>query len=582
MTSRIETARRGASMLNGQPERQIVLLERINRTDIADAIRLGAQPMQTWFDWDHDGLPYFGNTMCGARLGVAVTGDRPGNFHHPSYSMSHIPGRWLDALLNAQAVVGIEIDAEAEATLRRWLVRSMSHRMSLPASLDLSSFAMIPVADLHNLREVMHGLAALCIYRKDAECAAIGERMIATIDNYLDFETGDWDEARFNAERGGYTFCSPPDVVEAAGWDNARHVEGIYFPQTFGRYLGALMRFHAATGSKAALEQAIRLRNHLINVTFADPSRYDVALFGGHTHSVTSTISGLARFAAATGDAEIFDRIDAMYCGLLADISNEFGWCTENWSRNDDYGEINNTADIVESLLLTGLSGRPHYLQIAEGMVRSHILPSQLRDSRFIKPGIQENLGPRSEGAFGFPCPYGLVQEAGGWVSYNWDIVGGGVSGLCEVLRLAVTRDDTLAGGPIISINAPFDGTYDGVQVTSPYSDGSDALRITVDAACTLRIRLSDWCEHLEFRVSKGSSDAITAVRAGTWLFVNGLSAGDELAVSYDLAVSQRDYRLKTGTLSAVWTGDMITSMDPGADKPLLFIPPTRANGASV
>jgi len=555
------------------------LLGQINRTDLADAIRRGANPMHHWFDWDHGGLPYFRNTMAGKRPNAGKpTDNTPGNGHHPSYSLSHVAGRWLDALLNAEAVAGIKIDPKVEANLRQWLLRSMSHKIGLPACLDLTSYEIIPVSDLHNLREVMHGLAALCGFRKDKECEAVGERLIAVIGEYLDYESGAWDEERFNRERGGWTFYSSPEAVQAAGWDRSRHVPGHVFPQTFGRYLGALMRFYAATGSHAALTQAVGLRNHMMNVTFADPSRYDPVLLGDHTHSVTSAISGLARFAAVTGDQAVFDRIEELFDGLLTDIATDFGWCTENFQRDDDYGEINNTADMVESLLLLGQAGRIGSYQRAEGMVRSHILPSQLRDTRFIGADIEPHLAEWSEGAFGFPCPYGLVQEAGGWISYNWDIVGGGVSGLCDVVRHAVTGN---ANGGLISINMPFDGKYGPLDIVSPYAPGSRSLRLAVDAPCAVRIRLPDWVTTWTATVCKGS-DAIKSTRSGDWLFVTGLQRGDEVEVAFDLAVSARVYALKTGEMTATWTGEEITAMDMAFDPPLRFIPPSRPGGATT
>ena len=550
------------------------LLDRVNRTDLVDAIRLGTKPMQRWFDWEHGGLPFFRNTMAGKRPHAEIPPGQPlGNGHHPSYSLSHVPGRWLDALLNAEAVTGAPIESMAEANLRHWLHRSMSHPIGLPACLDLTRFEIIPVSDLHNLREVMHGLAALRQYRDDAECEEVGEAMIAVIDDYLDFESGVWDEERYNRERGGWTFFSPPATVEAAGWDKSRHVEGLCFPQTFGRYLGALMRFYAATGSGTALDQAVRLRNHMMDVTFADPSRYDVSLLGAHTHSVTSAISGLARFAAATGDGAVFDRIEAMFDGLLADIATDFGWCTENFHRDDHYGEMNNTADMAETALLLGQAGRTRFYQLAEGMVRSHILPSQLRDSRFISDDIEPHLAEWSEGAFGFPCPYGLVEEEGGWISYNWDIVGGGVSGLCEILRHSVTRAGDRG---IVSINMPFDGQYDVVDVASPYGVGASTLRVGVSAPCTLRIRLSDWCVDHRLSVRSGNAGAVASTRAGEWLYLSGLRPGHEIEVAYDLAVRRKDYPIKARGIGATWTGDEITAMDLAIDPPLRFIPPSQ------
>lgn len=71
---------------------------RVNTRDLRLAIEAGMGPMSTFFDERCEGLPFFGNAM---------TGTDAGNSHHESFSMAHIPGRWLNALLFAEDVLGI-------------------------------------------------------------------------------------------------------------------------------------------------------------------------------------------------------------------------------------------------------------------------------------------------------------------------------------------------------------------------------------------------------------------------------------------------------------------------------------------
>lgn len=537
------------------------LLEEVNFTDVAGAIRLALGPMQHWFDWEHGGLPFFGNTM---------SGPTPGNTHHTSFSMSHIPGRWLGALLNAEDVLGEKVDEAAVANLRHWLVRSLDNRMGLPACLNLSSFEAIPVSDLHNLREVMHGLSALCLFRGDEECTQLGDRLIATVDRYLDFETGDWDEERFYAERGGRTFYSAYEVVAPFGIDRRAWMHGQYFPRTFGRYLGAVVHFYIATGSQTALTQALRLGALLVNRTFRDATGYDVTTLGPHTHSVTSSLSGLARLAAVTNDVTLFDHLERILERLIPPIATDFGWCTEGYNRTDAYGEINNSADLVECYLKLALAGRQRFFLDAEKIVRSHILPSQLRDTRFIKGANAEALSTFSRGAFGFPCPYGLVDEAGGWISFNWDITGGGVSGLCEVLRAAVTTTGN-GVGETLSVNMPFDGSYHGLSLSSPYRDGG-ALRLTTGRPCSLRIRLFDWCS--DAQLTSASDDNVRTIALGDWLYVTGANAGTVIDIACQLRVSETTYAIKSEKIEAIWAGAQINRMKTERTRPLRFIPP--------
>jgi hypothetical protein len=88
----------------GNPNQTWVLmltkLRDVNTTDISDAIRLGCRCMCNCFNADDDDIPYFGaDVRPEARL--------------RSSSEAHTPGRHLNALLNAEDALGIEIDEEA-------------------------------------------------------------------------------------------------------------------------------------------------------------------------------------------------------------------------------------------------------------------------------------------------------------------------------------------------------------------------------------------------------------------------------------------------------------------------------------
>jgi hypothetical protein len=78
-------------------------LEYVNSTDIADAIRLGCRTMQNIFNADDDNVPFFSSTV---RPKAAL------NFSQ-THSEAHVPGRHLNALLSAEAAVGVKLDEEA-------------------------------------------------------------------------------------------------------------------------------------------------------------------------------------------------------------------------------------------------------------------------------------------------------------------------------------------------------------------------------------------------------------------------------------------------------------------------------------
>ena len=73
----------------------------VNTTDLRRAIAEGLAPMHKMLDPDHNRLPYFYNQVVGPDIGLS---------HHISYSLSHVPGRWLNAILSAEDSVGISSD----------------------------------------------------------------------------------------------------------------------------------------------------------------------------------------------------------------------------------------------------------------------------------------------------------------------------------------------------------------------------------------------------------------------------------------------------------------------------------------
>jgi len=78
-------------------------LKDVNTTDIEAAIRLGSRTMQSVFNTDDNEIPFFGSSV---RPQARLSFDG-------SASEAHVPGRHLNALLNAEDAVGIELDESA-------------------------------------------------------------------------------------------------------------------------------------------------------------------------------------------------------------------------------------------------------------------------------------------------------------------------------------------------------------------------------------------------------------------------------------------------------------------------------------
>ena len=331
----------------------------------------------------------------------------------------------------------------------------------------------------HNVREGFHALYALARFRNSAQAVETAERSITAI------------QALWHPDRGWDT-----DLIES---------KFEFHPTTFiiglARAIGPLVKLHRHTGCRGALELALALAGKATSEFFVASGAYDRESFGGHTHSTTCVMSSLAQLADVIRDAGLMERVRAFYDNGLNEIRDALGWVIESSGDgvDPDRGEVNNTGDIVETALLLGKWGYPQYFEDAERIVRCHLLPSQLRDTSFIRepdsarnPDSTEiedgrrNVADRHLGAFGFPAPYGHKTLDAQRISFNMDIVGGSVGSLCEVYRQVV--DSTAAGH---YVNLHFDHETDAVEVESPYTHGH--MRVRAKRPGPLFVRLPSW-----------------------------------------------------------------------------------------
>jgi hypothetical protein len=511
-------------------------LKEVNVTDVAGAVRLGCRTMQSVFDADDNDVPFFSSEVRpDARLGFSA-----------AHSEAHVPGRHLNALLNAEDALGVELD---EAAVRKHAAAAY-FSFSGPLPVPLNRRRLDGPLDhflTHNLREGLHALYALVAYRGEERAHDLAEGCIAALLELWSPEHG-WDRARCR-ERG----------VEP--------VEGTFI-NGIGRMLGPLVKYYRVTGSGAALDLALRLCERLLVDAFPADGRYRPRVHGGHTHSTTCVMSSLAQLAELTGDTALLHRVKAFYDHGLPAISDWLGWVIENNAeqRSPDRGEVNNSGDIVETALILGRAGYPQYLEDAERIVRCHILPAQLRDIGFIvEPPNPDggdgrrNVAVRHRGAFGFPAPYGHEPLGVDGVSFNMDIVGGAVGSLCEVYR------DTTTHGPIgHRVNLLLDHETDAIAVTTNAAGAT--LQVELKQPGPLWIRIPSWADRGEIQVAG-------ARFVGACLFLPQHPVGTPVTLSYELPTREVVLQHRTRDIRVRLEGDSIVAMDNfGAD--LTFFDP--------
>ena len=514
------------------------MLANVNTTDIGGAIRLGCRTMCSVFNADDDDIPFFSSQ---------VWPEAELNFS-PMHSESHVPGRHLNALLNAEDAVGVYFDEGCVERHARAAFLSYSGELPLPLNRDRIGGRLWHFSP-HNIREGFHALYALARFRRSARALKLAESSISAIQEQ-------WHPRK--------------------GWDTALLEGSVEFhPSTFivglARAIGPLVKLHRYTDCAGALDLAMELAHKATDEFFLPSGSYDRETFGAHTHSTTCVLSSLAQLADLTRDAPLMERVRAFYDNGLNEIRDPLGWVIESSGdqANPDLGEVNNTGDIVETALLLGGWGYPRYYQDAELILRCHLLPSQLCDTSF----IQEPANPRSEdgkrdvanrhlGAFGFPAPYGHKPLDAPRISFNMDIVGGAVASLCEAYRQAVESNQ--AGH---WVHLLFDHETDAVAVESPYTHPH--LRVCAKRPGPLFVRIPTWVAPESVKVTGVDDDPRWH---NGYLVLSRPAINRWIAIRFEMAEREIVLSHRTREINVHVRGDSVVAMfNFGAD--LTFFP---------
>ena len=515
----------------------------VNTTDVLGAIELARNAMCSIFDPDGDDVPYFR---------VAVRPDA--YFGIPLES--HVPGRHLNALLNAEDAAGLSVDEACVEKFANACFYSYSGPLPLPMDRNDGEYESPVVFNPHHVREGFHALNALARYRASERAAEVAASSIDAIFEYWDPEV-EWDYER----------------IEQAG---AVVQPSRSFISGLARSIGPLVKLYRTTGYGRALDLAIMLKEKSVGEYFKADGAYDPDLFGTHAHSVTCTMSSLAQLADLTCDSPLLNRVKAFYDNGLWAMRDETGWSRESTvpdSRKPDEGEMNNTGDILETALILGRWGYTEYFHDAERILRCHLLPSQLRDVSWIPaPANPDGLDTlrdvagRSRGAWGFPAPFGhepLEQRDGGRMRFNTDVVGGTVGSLCEVLR-EMTRFDEAGHW----VNLLFDRETPHVDVRSAYTHST--LSVRVKRPGPLFVRIPPWVDHRAVRIVGASEEAR---HTNGYAFFARPPVNRAIVFEYELADEDITLRHATRDIRVRLRGDEVAAMeDHGAD--LTFFDP--------
>ena len=514
-------------------------LSDVNSTDIVDAIKLGCRTMCNVFNRDDDNIPY-GGAKVRPEAVLSIS------------SESHIPGRHLDALLNAMDAVNVDIGETCINNHERAAFLSYSGSVALPCH---RSEQQLPpnVFEEHNVREGFHALTALVRFRQSDRARLVGDASIACILEHWDLVNG-WDYDRLQKNH------------------KLRVLESSSFISGLARSIGALVKYYRATDYDPALHLASVLKDKCVQEFFDDHGTYDVSKFGPHCHSTTCVMSSLAQLSDVTNDRVLLETVKAFYDNGLWDIRNELGWSPESSDPQDNSGrgEANNTGDILETAMILARSGYSGYYDDAEKILRCHLLPSQLRDISFIEEtfnsdGVdgKRDVANRLLGSFGFPAPYGhepfgIMRSNKPRIGFNPDIVGGVVSSLVESFK-EIYRLDHRGHW----VNMLFDHENENIKIQSPYTNTH--LGVMLKIPRPLFLRIPSWVNRRDIKIS--GENTIFSFN-NEYLHLRDLPVGEFITIEFPLVA--RGVTIKhggSGELMTKFIGDQVIAMDNlGAD----------------
>jgi hypothetical protein len=519
------------------------------RRDLLEAIRLSMHCLNSAFDADRDGEPFF---YSNCRV------DGTGEFHHSvNIGIPHVVGRCLLGNMAASLATGIAFPPDGLAILTRYLKRSFDNPDHLNSYLDPARGGSRHI-EFHNMREGLWGLWAV-MHTPDAEWAReTAHAMLQTLDSLTD-ESGRWSQA----------------LIEAHGM--ADRCEGVS-PPNAARMVDPLLAVHGLTGDPLALKLAgLYARAGLAEIFTPEGRCTEWTRSSGHVHSITSSLSGITEYALLTGDADMLAECRRIMDVGMPDYFSSWGWGDEVFPDHpaDEVGrgEMNQTGDVIRAALLLGAAGEPRYYELAERYLRSMVIPCQHREPE-LRQFLHDAPAPasdaervvvtRSIGGWAMQLPNARMQE-GDWPVQTQDITSGALHAMAECWRHRVTL---AAGVASVNLLLDYDGDALSVQSGLPLEG---RLGFTLKQPLRLRLRVPGWADPATLRATVGGVPRPVAVSAG-YADLGDLQPGDSGALTFAVPFREERETVDGTTYTTTWAGDQILDIRPrGAVSPLPF-----------
>ena len=328
---------------------------------------------------------------------------------------------------------------------------------------------------------------------------------------------------------------------------------------THGRMLEALIWFYETTGDPIALAFAERVAQwHLQNTTQPD-GKINPAGRIDHTHSYFGTLRGLLLYGRLTHQHEYIDRVASAYRVNVSRVVKESGFTSHNMAV-ESMGETTSSGDAAQLALWLTKEGYSEFLDDADRLVRSRILPSQILNTPSLKPdgrfGIDaaKDLEHRIIGAYG-----GCHSHPHGGKTPVTDVTAADVHTLIDIYQNIVVKNDATQ-----EVFFHLDYEDSRVQVTSRRAERAE-LTVMPKQDTTIAIRVPQWTprESIQLFVN---DETLAPVYAGNFLHLGRWPESTKIVMKYDLP-KRTSHETDLGTdYTVYWKGDDIIGVTPNTD----------------
>ena len=459
-----------------------------------------------------------------------------------------VTGRMVEAFVLARQILGeTEISPEEKRT-RRFLDTLFDAPDGL--SWRPESPYRRRAAHMFDQSSVLFGLVTWFMESEDRKVVGRLDRLINGLHGIAEWH-GDW--------------CFYPlEVYTPKGWtedyDEFRDGRKIVKADPChegGRQIMPLVRYYELTGYDRALHLAEGLAEFVIHHSgvFKEDGGYieHKSRVACHVHSRLGTAAGIIRLGRISGRADWLEWAKRVFDWSLSNVASSFGWVSERADSIVGGCETCCITDMLELAINLAENGHPGYWDIAERMIRNHLLESQCPDT----------------GGFSghsMPNDFCWIPPASGQPDHS-------VAGCCSpagirALWLAwdriVTRTDDA-----VSVHFPMNRISPWAEMISELPH-QGKVRVFIHDAPNLFVRIPDWV----------SSDAVRlAVNGKGWAVgledryvkITDLAEGDEVVVTYPVRRERVTESVMGLPFEVTWRGNTVVGIEPTGDHEPLY-----------